>query len=251
MKKYTIIFTILHLYSHCSILYFFFNDPATTEIYTLSLHDALPIFEIHHHRLVVAADHHAFERLAAARIDLLVGHERRDIDEVARIGFGGELEPLAPAHPRLAAQHVDDALELAMMVRSRLGVGVDGHRTCPDLLRADARIVDRRLAIHARSLRCVRIESVARDHPHAVMFPFRCALLFADGAHGITPRSTTVAGREMVARFRGAGNRLWPGHSRRRALRLAGAASGLVQLLGERLDRLPDPRCSSGISYGG
>src|SRR5438876_8267121 len=29
----------------CSILYcfFFFNDPATTEIYTLSLHDALPI----------------------------------------------------------------------------------------------------------------------------------------------------------------------------------------------------------------
>src|SRR5687768_18580694 len=32
-------------------LFFFFNDPATTEIYTLSLHDALPIFsgcQIHH-----------------------------------------------------------------------------------------------------------------------------------------------------------------------------------------------------------
>src|SRR5690554_7344693 len=28
----------------CSfLLFFFFNDPATTEIYTLSLHDALPI----------------------------------------------------------------------------------------------------------------------------------------------------------------------------------------------------------------
>src|SRR2546430_5541590 len=26
-----------------SLLYFFFNDTATTEIYTLSLHDALPI----------------------------------------------------------------------------------------------------------------------------------------------------------------------------------------------------------------
>src|SRR5438270_14043859 len=26
-----------------SLLLFFFNDPATTEIYTLSLHDALPI----------------------------------------------------------------------------------------------------------------------------------------------------------------------------------------------------------------
>src|SRR2546425_8419075 len=28
-----------------AIVFFFFNDTATTEIYTLSLHDALPIFE--------------------------------------------------------------------------------------------------------------------------------------------------------------------------------------------------------------
>src|SRR5690625_5497243 len=28
------------------VLFFFFNDPATTEIYTLSLHDALPIFKV-------------------------------------------------------------------------------------------------------------------------------------------------------------------------------------------------------------
>ena len=28
----------------CSYDFFFFNDTATTEIYTLSLHDALPIF---------------------------------------------------------------------------------------------------------------------------------------------------------------------------------------------------------------
>src|SRR5688572_31752952 len=34
------ILLIYHLY----ILYFFFNDTATTEIYTLSLHDALPIW---------------------------------------------------------------------------------------------------------------------------------------------------------------------------------------------------------------
>src|SRR3712207_7508437 len=27
----------------CNLLFFFFNDTATTEIYTLSLHDALPI----------------------------------------------------------------------------------------------------------------------------------------------------------------------------------------------------------------
>src|SRR5256885_17270603 len=29
------------------LFFFFFNDTATTEIYTLSLHDALPIFEEH------------------------------------------------------------------------------------------------------------------------------------------------------------------------------------------------------------
>src|SRR5438876_11210646 len=28
-----------------SLSFFFFNDPATTEIYTLSLHDALPIYQ--------------------------------------------------------------------------------------------------------------------------------------------------------------------------------------------------------------
>src|SRR4051794_41567294 len=40
------------------LVFFFFNDTATTEIYTLSLHDALPIYEVpggvrrlglHHH----------------------------------------------------------------------------------------------------------------------------------------------------------------------------------------------------------
>src|SRR3712207_8705317 len=33
-----------------SIIFFFFNDTATTEIYTLSLHDALPIFTRHRGR---------------------------------------------------------------------------------------------------------------------------------------------------------------------------------------------------------
>src|SRR3712207_7306799 len=33
----------------CARMYFFFNDTATTEIYTLSLHDALPISH-HRHR---------------------------------------------------------------------------------------------------------------------------------------------------------------------------------------------------------
>src|SRR5688572_31494545 len=37
-------------------LFFFFNDTATTEIYTLSLHDALPIFGNSGSRVGVGAD---------------------------------------------------------------------------------------------------------------------------------------------------------------------------------------------------
>src|SRR2546429_2356348 len=33
----------MHLYRSLIFFFFFFNDTATTEIYTLSLHDALPI----------------------------------------------------------------------------------------------------------------------------------------------------------------------------------------------------------------
>src|SRR3712207_7546586 len=46
----------------CRFCLFFFNDTATTEIYTLSLHDALPIFTLEpiitagHDRTFVAAD---------------------------------------------------------------------------------------------------------------------------------------------------------------------------------------------------
>src|SRR2546426_7828861 len=32
--------------THSKLVFFFFNDTATTEIYTLSLHDALPIFQV-------------------------------------------------------------------------------------------------------------------------------------------------------------------------------------------------------------
>src|SRR3712207_7213936 len=35
---------------YIKIIFFFFNDTATTEIYTLSLHDALPICRVRDHR---------------------------------------------------------------------------------------------------------------------------------------------------------------------------------------------------------
>src|SRR5438874_11260944 len=38
--------TCVHPSHPSSLLFFFFNDTATTEIYTLSLHDALPISDL-------------------------------------------------------------------------------------------------------------------------------------------------------------------------------------------------------------
>src|SRR5258708_16464258 len=39
-----LLFFVLSIWTDLHLLFFFFNDTATTEIYTLSLHDALPIF---------------------------------------------------------------------------------------------------------------------------------------------------------------------------------------------------------------
>src|SRR2546430_3106558 len=54
------------------ILFFFFNDTATTEIYTLSLHDALPICIPHRHRRRVIHVHaHVLGVLLALPVDVL------------------------------------------------------------------------------------------------------------------------------------------------------------------------------------
>src|SRR5260370_36048054 len=43
-------YTFYKLSTYPFIFFFFFNDTATTEIYTLSLHDALPISIVFHNR---------------------------------------------------------------------------------------------------------------------------------------------------------------------------------------------------------
>src|SRR2546430_17442749 len=48
----------------CVICFFFFNDTATTEIYTLSLHDALPISRARYPRGAPARDPQSGARVA-------------------------------------------------------------------------------------------------------------------------------------------------------------------------------------------
>jgi hypothetical protein len=78
---------------------------------------------------------------------------------------------LAPAHPRPAFEDIDHALEVPVVVRSGLGVGVDLNRARPDLLRPDPGEIDCGGAVHAGCLRGVRVELIARDHLDAVRLP--------------------------------------------------------------------------------
>jgi len=74
---------------------------------------------------------------------------------------------------RLAAHHIDDAFQFAVMVRAGLGIGLNAHRACPNFLRTDAGKIDSGLTLHARRLGCVWIECMTRDHTNAIMLPFR------------------------------------------------------------------------------
>src|SRR5438093_11582937 len=79
-------------------MYFFFNDTATTEIYTLSLHDALPIYPIGGSLMLRARAHHVFVilRHAAARGEhsRVLAAQRVLRGEAIALG-GGQLGQLA------------------------------------------------------------------------------------------------------------------------------------------------------------
>src|SRR5256885_9792789 len=62
---------LLPLHTRRPILFFFFNDTATTEIYTLSLHDALPIF---------AGQEAVIQRDVQDRVDTLQGAGHGAVD---------------------------------------------------------------------------------------------------------------------------------------------------------------------------
>src|SRR2546429_4426714 len=57
-------------------VFFFFNDTATTEIYTLSLHDALPIYFVVFHHLGVAGNLGLDQGAELGRCAACRGHAR-------------------------------------------------------------------------------------------------------------------------------------------------------------------------------
>src|SRR2546426_7728635 len=87
------------MYPRCvlSVLFFFFNDTATTEIYTLSLHDALPISG--GHTLLLDVPAWGRYRLLGATRDDAAGEAFDKVAALLALGYPG-----GPAIERLAAQ---------------------------------------------------------------------------------------------------------------------------------------------------
>src|SRR5262249_17365084 len=102
-------------------------------------------------------------------VDFLMRHVGRDENKIARICLGGKFQPLAPAHAGLAAHHINDAFQVAVVVRPCLRIRFDRYRACPQLLCAGASEVDRRLAVHAWRRWHVGTELVARDDANAIV----------------------------------------------------------------------------------
>src|SRR3712207_8517022 len=74
------------------VLLFVINDTATAEIYTLSLHDALPICSLNQHVGKARLQRQAGDR-ATVRGDAVVGVERAEVGEPrARFGDSGRSE---------------------------------------------------------------------------------------------------------------------------------------------------------------
>src|SRR5258707_11799983 len=108
--------------------FFFFNDTATTEIYTLSLHDALPI----------SVDH------VLARLVLLEpGHPRL----LGRVAYH-------PGHRHVAHVLLHDLLGLLVVLEPRLRVA----GVAPGFELLVEGVVDPRLALAGRSLAVERVE---------------------------------------------------------------------------------------------
>src|SRR5439155_25998107 len=90
---------LIHLYYLSSFLFFFFfNATATTEIYTLSLHDALPIWEGRLH-LILALDDQDVGEITADGLDVdqylagtwRQGHRLRSEEHTSELQSRGHL----------------------------------------------------------------------------------------------------------------------------------------------------------------
>src|SRR2546430_7836062 len=156
--------------------FFFFNDTATTEIYTLSLHDALPISRV---TFTVVATHAALVnvKLSAIVIGSPLVLFQGTMDGVREIAWDGLL-----ANRRLAPP---GRYTLAVVGRSRVTGAADSARVYFDLRHEVAALEDTLPDLDQRSLLPERVspEAARRDVVKGVGVA-AAALLIAGAANG-------------------------------------------------------------------
>src|SRR3989449_6636268 len=112
--------------------FFFFNDTATTEIYTLSLHDALPIFVVHHARLLLAGEPRAALQSVVRAAVAAVLSDAGGL-AVARRALGAERRGRDPAEPVRRARGQLGAVALHALPDRRRAVARDAGHARPRL----------------------------------------------------------------------------------------------------------------------
>ncbi len=121
--------------------------------------------------VLTATYDHCFHRFVLMRVQFLMGNVGRDVDEVTRACLIDEFQMISPAKAGAAADDVNHGFQFPMMMRTGLGIGLDHHRSRPELLRADPGPRDGFGAGHTGGLRRVRVQLAAANDTQAVVFP--------------------------------------------------------------------------------
>src|SRR5437016_9516873 len=120
------------------LFFFFFNDTATTEIYTLSLHDALPISVRYSEAIEVAELTPLRDRSRSAIEMICVQPPVTGIGNVQRVAFGVPADGIRAPEGSLeraggpGVDHVDPSGVLRNGERRAVVTDVIGHRTNPE-----------------------------------------------------------------------------------------------------------------------
>jgi hypothetical protein len=128
-------------------------------------------FEVHNNWFLTTTHDYRFALFIAPRVDLLMWHVRRHINEIAGSSFVAEFEVVAPSQPGLSAHYIEHRFEFSMMMRPRFGAGLNDDSSRPQLGGSATRMRDCRCPRHTGSLRCVRIQLPCADDLDSLVLP--------------------------------------------------------------------------------
>ena len=125
-----------------SVFFFFFNDTATTEIYTLSLHDALPISSQRFHRITEGLTRDFYKRIAAEMKEVFFENKK-----LKGILIGG---PIPTKDEFIDEQYL--VTRLREKVIGRIDIGGSDESGLKELVQKSQEILSDQEIIHEKQL---------------------------------------------------------------------------------------------------